>query len=156
MTTRQERGRSAVEARREVRKIVDPELTKVRQYRAHAMASVGREDEGIHSGDLTFCGRVLTASRDLGWWRRRWVHRRLQKLFGSNTVHLCEVHGQDADDPGMAMAVMLQRQAMQLMHPDRHLPQPDTGEFDLALRHPPGSDDVARLVRSLERLASCR
>ena len=120
------------------------------------MASVGRDEEGIHAGDFTLCGRLLAASHDLPWWRRQLVRQRLQKLFGRNTVELCDIHGRDAEAPDAAIGLLLQRQAMGSMHPDRHLPQPDTGEFDAALRNPPGSDAVARLVRSLERLARCR
>jgi hypothetical protein len=39
IVTRQERGRSAVEARQQVRNLVDPVLTDVRQYSTFAVSS---------------------------------------------------------------------------------------------------------------------
>jgi hypothetical protein len=156
IVTRQERGRSAVEARQQVRNLVDPVLTDVRQYGAHVKASVGRADEPIHMGDFSLCGSVLRASRGLPWWQRRLVRRRLQKLFGPNTVYLCEIYGKDCEDPVTPVTSAMLRAVAERRDPDGRPPQPDTGDFDAALRCPPGSDGVAKLVRSLERLACCR
>lgn len=119
------------------------------------MASVGRDDDdnSLHVDDLGFCARVLNAAEDLPWWRRSLVVRRLRVLFGKNTVDLCFIHGEQAEDPQMAMTLVLQRQARGLFRPDEGLPQPDRGAFDRALRCPPNSKPVADLVRSLTSLS---
>jgi hypothetical protein len=151
---RQERGRSMSDVRNNIRELVTPELTKARKYQGHALASHGRDREGIHTGDITFCGQVLTASLGLARWRRITVKRRLTKLFGPNTVALCEVHGATADDPQAALPILLNRQLTASRHPD--IPQPDTGEFDKALRQQPDSKEVDKLIRSLSQLAESR
>jgi hypothetical protein len=94
----QEAGRLATQARHRMRELVGPELTKVRQYQSRSPASFGRGDEedASHQSDILLCAQLLVASADLTWWRRTLVRRRLRKLFGANTVELCEVHGQDA------------------------------------------------------------
>jgi hypothetical protein len=155
---REEQGKSAVEARRAIRQIVGPELTKVRQYQAHAAGSMGRDDDGeaIHAGDLGLCARLLLASDGLPRWRRLLVRRRLRQLFGPNMVALCDVHGETAADPSAAIGLLLNRQLMGLQLPDARLPQPDRGQFDQALRCPPNSPRVSELIRSLERLARSR
>lgn len=157
---RQERGRSAAQARVMVRDIVEAKLTLVRQYQARAMGSAGRlEEDGkttFHPVDVQFCARVLNATADLPGWRRKLVTRRLRKLFGKNSVELCHIHGKQLDDPKMVTGVVLQRQAMGVMHPAEELPQPDRGSFDKALRCPPASKEVATLIRELERLSRAR
>jgi hypothetical protein len=157
---RQERGRSAVEARRQIREIVGPELTRVRQYQARALASVGRDDDedrnSIHTSDVVLCARLLNASVQLPWWRQLLVTRRLRKLFGPNTVGLCRTHGKQAEDPKGVMGVLINRQAMGSRYSDENLPQPDKGSFDQALRCPPNSKAVAELVRSLSLLSRGR
>ncbi|EHB53785.1 hypothetical protein MycrhDRAFT_4248 [Mycolicibacterium rhodesiae JS60] len=151
---RQERGRSVVEARRRVRELVDPVLTRVRQYQARALASMGRDEEqGLHADDVGLCARVINASADLPWWRRQLVMRRLRELFGRNTVELCGIHGREAENPQFIVSLLIQRQAMGLLHPEHQLPQPDRGFFDQALRCAPTSPEVSQLIRSLGRLS---
>ena len=153
---RQEAGRLTTQARRRMREIVGPELTKVRQYQSRSLASFGREEEevALHQSDFELCARLLIASAELTWWRRLRFRRRLRKLFGRNTVELCEIHGQGAVT--ISTGVVLQRQAMAVAHPEYELPQPDRGQFDRALRRPPDSREISKLIRSLGRLAKSR
>lgn len=149
----QEAGRLAAQARRRMRELVGPELTKVRQYQSRSLASFGRSQEevALHQSDFEFCARLLIASAELTWWRQRCVRRRLRKLFGANTVELCGIHGQDA--VSVATGIVLQRQAMALAHPEFGLKQPDWGRFDLALRRALDSREISKLISSLDRLA---
>jgi len=100
-------------------------------------------------------GRLLerVTAADLPWWRRKHVGRRLRKLFGANTVELCEVNGQDAASERESMALTMQRHILGVANPEHGLPQPDRGQFDSALRQLPESPEVRSLVRSLNRLA---
>jgi len=154
----QETGRSAAEARRQIAAIVEPQLTKARQYQSRALASLGRDptEHVLNADDVLLCGRILVTSANLGRWRRRLVRRRLRNLFGDETVNLCATHGQDATNYRGAAAMVLQRQAMALMHPEHKLAVPNIGQFDRALRRPPDSKEVSDLIESLTRLAQCR
>jgi hypothetical protein len=104
---RQEAGRSAAQARRQIGTIVGPELTKVRQYQSRALASLGRDaaERVLVADDVLLCGRVLVSSANLGLARRRLVRRRLRKLFGAGMVDLCAAHGQEAATPGGSKAL---------------------------------------------------
>lgn len=156
LKSREARGTRRVEARQAVRNVVGPELTKVRQYQARALGSLGRDadDAPFHAGDLTICARVLTASEGLPRWRGFLVNRRVKKLFGVATVELCDVHGDYANSPDAVLPILLNRQVQASRHP--HLAQPDRGYFDRALRCEPESDEIANLLKLLKRLKESR
>lgn len=152
---RQQRGAARSEARKQIKALVSPVLTSVRQYRKHARGSMARdpqEEKQIHADDLVLCAAILAKSADLARWRRWAVKRRLQTLFGANTVDLCETHGDTATDPKASIGILINRQYMATKHPG--LDQPDTGQFDRALRCAPDSAEAAALERSLARLAN--
>lgn len=153
---RQQRGAARSEARTRIKALVSPELTHVRQYRQHARGSMARdpEDNRFHTDDLILCATILAKTTDLPRWRRWAVKRRLRILFGTNTVDLCETHGDDAASPQASIGIVLNRQYMAGKHPG--LQPPDTGQFDRALRCTPDSPEVAALERSLVHLADCR
>ncbi|WP_210686370.1 hypothetical protein [Mycolicibacterium sp. GESEQ-9] len=152
---RQQRGAARSEARTQIRTLVSPVLTNVRQYSKHARGSMARdpEESQIHADDLVLCASVLSNSANLGRVRRWAVQRRLRRLFGANTVDLCETHGDDAMNPKASIGILINRQYMAKQHAG--LEQPDTGQFDRALRCDPDSPEVAALERSLGRLVNC-
>jgi hypothetical protein len=134
--------------------LVRAELTKVRQYQVRSRSSLGREEENaIYLGDVLLCGQLLVTAADLPWRRRKLVGRQLRKLFGANTVELCEVNGQDAANENESMAMTLQRHILGVANPEHGLPLPDRGQFDSALRPLPESRELRSLARSLNRLA---
>ena len=153
---RQQRGAARSEARTHIKALVSPELTHVRQYRQHARGSMARDPEGkdFHTDDLILCATILAKTTDLPRWRRWAVKRRLRTLFGTNTVALCETHGEDAANPQASIGIVLNRQYMAAQHPALH--PPDRGLFDRALRCPPDSPELVALERSLVHLANCR
>lgn len=156
---RQERGQAKTDARRKLRSLVDPVLTEVRQYQDHARGGLSRDEEddrkSLHSDDITLCSNLLSASGGLSRWRRVLVKRRLVRLFGPVTVNLCEVHGDFGNDGKAALGIVLNRQMNALNDPER-FKQPDRGEFDMALRCEPDSNEVRMLIRSLSRLRNAR
>lgn len=154
---RQQRAEARINARKQIATIVGVTLTEVRQYRGRAYGSMGRGGEEkpvLHTDDILLAARILVESNNLGWWRRQAVKRRLERLFGKNTLALCEMHGEKATDAKSMVGFVLNRQYMATQHPEVGLP--DRGQFDLALRCPPESAEVQKLERSLKRLAANR
>jgi hypothetical protein len=56
----------------------------------------------------------------------------------------------------MVVAFIMQQQAMGILRPGEHLPQPDRGTFHEALRNRPNSMAVTKLLRSLALLSRAR
>jgi hypothetical protein len=156
---RQEEGKLAAAARKQIREVVDPILTEARFYKSSRVdqtppSSRSKADEEKSDRfDVESCAKVLMASRDLPLFQRNLVKRRLRKLYGPKTVTLCDVesvYAVNPDETDLAIARWQLHHSKDWTGNAERLP--DRGLLERARGSAPTSREISRLLRSLERL----
>jgi hypothetical protein len=155
---RQEQGKSAVAARKQMRDLIEPVLTQVRWYKTSGGDEPPRDPHSKETDefDVELCAKMLIASRDLPPLRRKLVKRRLEKLYGPRTVSLCELesdHAVNPDETWLAIA------RYRIHHSSESLAAqtlPDRGQLGHGRECTPNSRKIPKLIRSLERLSRSR
>ncbi|UYF92426.1 hypothetical protein OCS65_18270 [Rhodococcus aetherivorans] len=151
VTVRQERARTAEQARRKLAVLIAPKLRDIMQFNRGELPTIGRrpDDKSVQGQDREFCAQILKIASDQGWFRRRRVLRLCERVFGSETVELAKEYGTSEGIPivGIGDQIITTRSPQ--------IPQPGGGLFDRALRKKPGDPLVRKLIRELDRLSRC-
>jgi hypothetical protein len=103
VASRGERGREIFSARAQLRQVGHGQYLITRRVELGEAKPLRRPDVGVHGDDFVFACTVSNLARELPWWQRRLVRRRLRRLVGSALADLAEVH---PADPGSARALL--------------------------------------------------
>jgi hypothetical protein len=153
---RDERGKRAHAARLAVAvaDAVAEQRRQIREYQVGIRASVKRETDGpIHTDDLLWAGKVLTAAAGLPWWRHRLVNHRVRKLVGKALYEIADVHPDM--DAGGALSLLLVTE-YQNRERQRYRPEDFRGLLQSALVVDSTDEKIKKLLRQLNRLSAGR